>query len=98
MAARLGKPIHTEIISLSRFYAAEAYHQKYYLRSNKRLLKELQRYYQADVDLMNSTAAARLNGYLGGSGSAETLKAEIDRYGLSEEGRSELLKTAGANH
>jgi methionine-S-sulfoxide reductase len=96
VAARLGKTIHTELIPLSRFYPAEAYHQKYYLRDQKRLLKELQRYYAAEVDLMNSTAAARLNGYLGGSGGAETLKAEIDRYGLSEEGRSELLRLAEA--
>ncbi len=43
---------------------------------------------------MNSTAAARVNGYAGRSGSAESLKAEIERYGLSAEGRSELLRLA----
>ncbi len=98
MADTLGKTIHTEIVPFSRFYPAEAYHQKYYLRNNQRLLKELQRYYTADVDLMNSTAATRVNGYVGRNGSAETLKAEISRYGLSEEGRSVLLRLAGAKH
>jgi methionine-S-sulfoxide reductase len=98
MAAKLSKPIQTEIIALSRFYPAEAYHQKYYLRNHKRLLAELQRYYAADAALLDSTAAARVNGYLGRSGSTDNLKAEIDRYGLSAEGRGELLRLAGAKH
>ena len=98
LAAKLGKTIRTEVIPFSRFYPAEAYHQKYYLRSNKPLLKELQRYYPQDEGLMNSTAAARVNGYAGRNGSAESLKAEIEHYGLSPEGRGELLRLAGVKH
>jgi methionine-S-sulfoxide reductase len=97
LAARLAKPIRTEVIPFSRFYPAEAYHQKYNLRGNKQFLKELQRYYPQDEGLMNSTAAARVNGYLGRNGTAEFLKAEIDRYGLSESSRQALLNEAGAN-
>jgi hypothetical protein len=47
---------------------------------------------------MNSTAAARVNGYAGRHGSAGALKAEIDRYGLSAAGREELLRLAGVTH
>ncbi len=92
LAAKLGRPIRTELLSFGRFYTAEAYHQKYYLRQNRRLLQELQRYYPQDLDLMNSTAAARVNGYLGRFGTAGELKAEIDRLGLSEDAKGELLE------
>ncbi len=74
-----------------RLAAESAYHQKYYLRQNKRLLRDLQRHYPQDSELMNSTAAARVNGYLGRFGTAEDLKAEIDRLGLSAEAKRELL-------
>jgi methionine-S-sulfoxide reductase len=97
LATRLAKTIHTEVVPFSRFYPAEAYHQKYYLRGNKLFLKELQRYHPQDEGLMNSTAAARVNGYLGRNGTAESLKAEIDRFGLSESSRQALLNKAGVN-
>jgi methionine-S-sulfoxide reductase len=98
LAAKLGRPIRTELLPFGRFYNAEAYHQKYYLRRNKRLLQDLQRYYPQDAELVNSTAAARVNGYLGRYGTAERLKGEIERFGLSEDARRELLEIQGANN
>lgn len=91
LAAKLKRRLTTEVLPFRRFYNAEAYHQKYYLRQNQRLLQDLRRAYPQDADLMNSTAAARVNGYLGRFGTAEGLRAEIDRLGLSEDARRELL-------
>jgi hypothetical protein len=96
LAVRLGREIHTEILPYTGFTAAEAYHQKYYLRQNRQLLEELQRYYPQGPDLMNSTAAARVNGYLGRNGSRAALATDIDALGLSGAARRELLKQAGA--
>ncbi len=95
LAATKGKTIHTEVLPYGRFYAAEEYHQKYYLRGRRQILKQFQQHYPQPVDLMNSTAAARVNGYLGGYGTSAALAADIDRLGLSEPAREELLERAG---
>jgi peptide-methionine (S)-S-oxide reductase len=42
--------------------------------------------------LVDSTAAARVNGYLGGYGTAAELKTDLSRLGLSPEGSRYLLR------
>ena len=90
IAKKLGKTVHTEVLPYGRFYAAEDYHQKYYLRGHRQILRQFQQYYPEAADLMNSTAAARVNGYIGGHGTAAAYKADIDRLGLSAAAREEL--------
>ena len=90
IAKKLGKAVHTEVLPYGRFYAAEDYHQKYYLRGHRQILRQFQQYYPQAADLMNSTAAARVNGYIGGHGTAAAYKADIDRLGLSAAAREEL--------
>lgn len=92
LAMKLGKTVHTEGMPFTRFYAAEDYHQKYYLRQHRRILRQFEQYYPQAADLNNSTAAARVNGYLGGYGTSAALKADIGRLGLSEAAREELLE------
>jgi methionine-S-sulfoxide reductase len=86
MSAKAGV-VKTPILKLDKFTLAEDYHQKYELRNNGILMKEFLEIYPNDMDFVNSTAAARVNSYLGGSGTRERLEKEIDRLGLSETGK-----------
>ena len=90
-AQQTGETIHTVIQPVAAFTRAEDYHQKYNLRRHPDLIGELTTIYPAADDLTDSTAAARINGFLAGEGLAATLEAEIDSYGLSEQGRQKLL-------
>ncbi|HSR12498.1 MAG TPA: hypothetical protein VLS90_13745 [Thermodesulfobacteriota bacterium] len=47
--------------------------------------------YPSAKEFVNSTAAARANGYIGGYGNIDSLKEELDQLGLSEEGRKRLV-------
>ena len=86
--------VQTEILPFSRFYVAEAYHQKYGIRSHSEFMREFRSVYPSDEALMNSTAAARVNGYLSGFGSSAALQEEIDSFGLSPEAQSRVLELA----
>jgi peptide-methionine (S)-S-oxide reductase len=90
--AKLGKPIYTDIEPYTSFYVAEDYHQKYYLRQNSDLANELYTIYPNPADFRDSTVVARLNGYVGGYGDLDTLKKNLDNFGLSESGKQTLLK------
>jgi peptide-methionine (S)-S-oxide reductase len=92
-AATVKGKIVTEIIPFTEFYLAEDYHQKYYLQQVPELKRELRSIYPAAQEFINSTAAARVNGYVGGYGSLEGLKAEIDSLGLSPAGNKKLLES-----
>ncbi len=89
--ARLGKTVQTEIVAASTFYLAEDYHQKYALQGARALKQELERFYPDIADLVDSTAATRVNAYLYGLGDLEQLRRELDSLGLSEESRKRLL-------
>jgi peptide-methionine (S)-S-oxide reductase len=90
--ARQRARIATKILPVETFYVAEDYHQKYVLREEASLMREFQAMLPDPKDFRNSTAAARVNGYLGGHGSKEMIQKEIDKLGLSPEARQTLLR------
>ncbi len=92
MARKTGQTIRTKVAPLRSFNLAENYHQKYLLKRRSDLTAEMVRIYPLDRNFIDSTAVARLNGYVGGNGSALHLAREIDSLGLSDTGR-QALKT-----
>lgn len=95
VAAETGRPVRTEIVPFREFYLAEDYHQKHALRLNRAFLEEMSTYYPDARSLTDSTAAARLNGYLGGEGTYENLQVELDDLGLSPAGKEALRALVG---
>ncbi len=87
-----GCRVYTEIVPATTFYLAEDYHQKYRLRQSPTFMGEFAALYPDPADFVNSTAAARVNGYLGGYGTLDDLQAEIDDLGLSTEAQEALLE------
>ena len=89
--AKKGGRIFTEIVPFSEFHLAEAYHQKYRLQQEPHLMREFSLIYRDGTGFVNSTAAARVNGYLGGNGTLSALKAELAGLGLSEAAGKRLV-------
>ena len=88
--------IHTEILPAEAFYLAEDYHHKYLLQNTPRLWGDiLEIYRENQMGWINSTAAARLNGYVGGYATMAQLEEEIESLGLSSTGQAELRKIVG---
>lgn len=88
---RRNTKIRTGILPFSNFYLAEDYHQKYELRGRGELMREFKAMFPREIDFINSTAAARVNGYLGGYGTSAEIRAAIESLGLSPAGQDRLL-------
>ena len=85
------RKVLTEIAPLGKFYLAEDYHQKYELRRLGDVMKEFKAIYPRNIDFINSTAAARANGFVGGHGTPEQFKATVEILGLSTTAQERLL-------
>ena len=98
MARGIARKVETAIEPLRSFTPAEDYHQKHYLRAAKTIAAALHRVYPDEHDFVASTAAARVNGYLGGHGGPERLAGEIEGLGLSGGAREALEAEVRERH
>lgn len=92
LEAKTGQKVTTEIVAFESFHQAEDYHQKHTLQRYPNLIEEFRAIYPAFEDFVNSTAVARINGYMAGYGSCESLKREIGGFGLSEAAMDYILE------
>jgi hypothetical protein len=83
LASETKRKIVTAIEPYSGFYLAEDYHQKHSLRSYPEVMGDFRARFPGIKSLINSPAVTRVNGYLGGYGSCDSLTKEIDSFGLS---------------
>ena len=97
ISSELDEKVHTEIIPLERFYLAEMYHQKYHLQGYEELISEYRTIYPNFTDILNSTSAARVNGYIGGYGDSAKFENEFPILGLSEDKGAFLRKIINGN-
>lgn len=91
MEAELGERIETDIAAFTDFTLAEERHQKYYLKRYPKALEQLQMLYPDPAALLNSTFAARLNGFVKGFRSKDSLLAEMAGWEIDGKGREELM-------
>ncbi|MFD1030015.1 peptide-methionine (S)-S-oxide reductase MsrA [Metaplanococcus flavidus] len=95
MEKKLGESIETDIAVFNDFTLAEEKHQKYYLKRYPNTLKQLEDLLPHTEHLVNSTFAARLNGFVKGFGKLSSLKNEIASWNIEEEHRETLLNKLG---
>lgn len=85
ISCSIGESVQTEIIPFNKFYMAEMYHQKYHLQGYEGLMAEYREIYTEMADIVNSTSAARVNGYIGGYGDVSKFNEDFSTLGLSED-------------
>jgi len=95
LQARTGRTVQTDIVTAWEFYRAENYHQKYALQGKKAILEEFRRMYPDFGGIVDSTAAARVNGFLYGCGSPDEVRRLKDDLGLSSEAVDRLIQVLG---
>ena len=92
MEKELGESIETEITPLEHFTLAEDRHQKYYLKRYPNILEKLHSLYPSEESLIDSTFAARLNGFVKGFGTRDQIVTEIEGWPLQENARQQLIQ------
>ena len=80
----------TSTIEPANFRLASSSDQKYYLRHDPSLWSEFQKQYSKDSDIVDSPAAAKVNGYLAGNSNRKQFEAYSESLGLSPQSLARL--------
>ncbi len=94
LAKNVTRAITTEIVAAGTFYRAEDYHQKYYLRRSRPLTQSVRALAATETAFVDSTAAARINGYLGGHVTYDRLREQLTPLGIITRGERRLETVA----
>lgn len=86
-----GGTLATPIEAAGPFYRAEDYHQKYRLRTDDLLLRELRQRFGSDRGMVDATVSARVNGWLAGWGRRRDMEEALPTMGLSPAAMKRLL-------
>jgi peptide methionine sulfoxide reductase msrA/msrB len=91
LESKTARTIKTQIREYEKFYLAEDYHQKFRLQQQPDFASVYLEKLTME-EFINSTAAARVNGYITGAGSRENIIANINLLGLPLELQERLLE------
>ena len=83
--------IKTEIAPCEKFYRAEDYHQKYYLKRYGNAVEMLKRIFPTEADFTDATITARLNGLVKGYVTLDDIKSEIGDWHLNDDQARDLI-------
>lgn len=86
------RELTTAIRPLTTFYNAEDYHQKYNLQRHRELMKAFNAVYPDFAEFVDSTSAARLNGFVAGQGTRALFEEEKSDYGFSLEELNKVVR------
>ena len=92
LQAREGRRVETPLEDLGVFTRAEDYHQKYALRRHGEVAADLLAIYGEGDAFTDSTAATRLNAWLGGYAPPEQVAREAKDLGLGPRARAEVSR------
>jgi peptide-methionine (S)-S-oxide reductase len=87
-----GGAVKTPILPFEAFWRAEDYHQKYALQRHDRVMSTLREIYPEFERLVDSTVAARLNGFASGRGERALFEAEVESYGIPSDQLHEVVR------